>query len=187
MFRCLTKNGFGTRLCHWIESLYEGPIARITVNYIFSDYINIKNDTCQGCPLTPTLFLLALEPLLTHVWLNPDISAVLVKQKHYKIAAYVFFLTNPLISIPNWNSFLETFGKMSNFKINYTILWLWTYPYHIMGCKDFPKILLIQFSLYNRHITSLGILIINDYGERFAVNSKGLLRKLEKDQTSHYK
>lgn len=56
-----------------------------------------------GCPLSPLLFVLSLEPFLSTVRLHPDIQGVTVGKTQHKISAFaddlIFSLTNPIVSL----------------------------------------------------------------------------------------
>lgn len=67
------------------------------------------NGTRQGCPLSPLLFILALEPLLPRIRLNPDISGLKIGKDEYKLAA---FADDILLYVT-----LTEYGKLSNFKV----------------------------------------------------------------------
>lgn len=54
--------GFSSNMLAWILALYSEPSAQVKINGIFSSRFSIRNDTRQGCPPSPLLFALALEP-----------------------------------------------------------------------------------------------------------------------------
>lgn len=107
-----------------IAGIYSNPTAQVKANGVLSDPFPITNGTRQGCPLSPLLFALSLEPFLSRIRLNPDIQGVLAEPMQHKISAYaddlLFSLTNPGVSLPNLLKEFETYGKMSNLKINFT-------------------------------------------------------------------
>lgn len=55
----------------WIFSLYSCPFAAIKVNETRSDFFTITNGTLQGCPLSPIIFILSLEPFLCTLRADP--------------------------------------------------------------------------------------------------------------------
>lgn len=115
--------GLKTHMLSRIWALYQKPQARLKVNSTLSDTVHIRNGTRQGCPLSPLLFILTLEPFIWTINNNPNIGGFNINSKIYKIAAYaddfLFFLTNPHISIPNLGKDFQYYGYVSNMKINY--------------------------------------------------------------------
>lgn len=80
------------------------------------------NGTRQGCLLSPLLFVLALEPLLSMVRGNVDIGGMEIGGEVQKLAAFaddvLFYISRPRISLPNLLKVLKEYGEISNFKIN---------------------------------------------------------------------
>lgn len=93
-------------------------------NGVLSDPFKISNGTRQGCPLSPLLFVLSLEPFLCKIHLNPDLSGLTVGHSQQKVSAYaddiLFYLTNPFISIPKLLHKFKIDAALSNLKINFT-------------------------------------------------------------------
>lgn len=115
--------GIGQRMCFFILSLYANPRARVRVNGHLSNAFTIHNGTRQGCPLSPLLYILTLEPLLRCIWANSDIKGIKVHNREFKMAAFaddiLLILSSPLTSLQNLLSVLEQFKSLSNLKINY--------------------------------------------------------------------
>lgn len=65
---------------------------------------------------------MALEPLLQHIRLNPNIKGLETGTYHHKIAAYaddlLFYISDPHTSLPNLLSAIDKYGELSDFKIN---------------------------------------------------------------------
>lgn len=63
LWRVLETFGFGPIFVGWVKALYKSPSSRIRINNAHSESIQLEGGTRQGCPLSPLLFALAIEPL----------------------------------------------------------------------------------------------------------------------------
>ena len=70
---CLQKKGFPQQFIHLIKEVYTGVTTRILTNNFASREIDLKRGTKQGCPVSPLLYNLCLEPLFKAI-LNVNYS-----------------------------------------------------------------------------------------------------------------
>lgn len=63
LFTCLKKFGYGPNFISWIKLLYTSPKASVITNGKRSQYFQLSRGTRQGCPISPLLLALAIEPL----------------------------------------------------------------------------------------------------------------------------
>lgn len=63
MFRVLNKVRFGPFFVNMVTLLYTCPRATVSTNDNISPIFFLRNGTRQGCPLSPLLFDLCMEPL----------------------------------------------------------------------------------------------------------------------------
>lgn len=63
LFHTLEKFGLGSNFVSWIKVLYCDPVAAIQTNNSLSPFFQLQRGTRQGCPLSPLLFAIAIEPL----------------------------------------------------------------------------------------------------------------------------
>ncbi|XP_018410174.1 PREDICTED: poly [ADP-ribose] polymerase 4-like [Nanorana parkeri] len=105
-----------------VMALYHCPTARVRVNGSLSFPFSIRNGTGQGCPLSPFLYVLAMEHLAKAIWHNPSIQGVCIQNQHYKLGLYaddvLLYLSNPRVALPFLLEEFWRFGLVSNFKVN---------------------------------------------------------------------
>uniref|UniRef100_A0A8C5N3B5 Reverse transcriptase domain-containing protein n=1 Tax=Leptobrachium leishanense TaxID=445787 RepID=A0A8C5N3B5_9ANUR len=122
LFHMLQSMGLGPGFLGWVRALYTSPTARIKVNGALSASFRISNGTRQGCPLSPLLFALSLEPFLEAIPRDPAIPGLKGTTQDHKVTAYaddlLFFLTEARHSLPAVLSAFDTFGKLAGLKIN---------------------------------------------------------------------
>lgn len=64
IFCLIEKLGFGPNVLKWVRCLYTGAEARMEVNGYISRAFSVGKSVRQGCPLSMTLFLLVMRPLV---------------------------------------------------------------------------------------------------------------------------
>uniref|UniRef100_A0A8C5R857 Reverse transcriptase domain-containing protein n=1 Tax=Leptobrachium leishanense TaxID=445787 RepID=A0A8C5R857_9ANUR len=122
LWEVLRRFGVGEGMIGGIRALYTSPTASVITMGGRSRPFDILNGTRQGCPLSPLLFALCLEPLAEQIRGHPDISGIAVGDKHYKLSLFaddiLLTITRPLVSLPNLYGCLSSFGALSGYKIN---------------------------------------------------------------------
>lgn len=63
MHEALKKLGFTGPILSAILALYSTPSARVYTSNMLSHPLQISNGTRQGCPLSPSIFNILIEPL----------------------------------------------------------------------------------------------------------------------------
>lgn len=80
------------------------------------------NGTPQGCPLSPLLFTISIEPLAAVIRNSPEVHGIQIANSHYKIGLYadnvILTLTHPQTSLPNLYKIISEYGSYSGYKIN---------------------------------------------------------------------
>lgn len=114
--------GLGTNFINMIKVLYRNPTASVITNGLHSSPFNLGRGTRQGCPLSPMLFALSLEPLAQLIR-QEDICSFSVKSHKQCISLYaddiLLFISDLQTSFP---LILNVFGKFSLFS-GYKINW----------------------------------------------------------------
>lgn len=86
--------------------------------------LSITRSSRQGCPFSPALFALSLEPLAQMIWQSTEIKSISVHNTLHHVALYaddvLVFMENPVQSISSLLSICEEFGHVSGFKVNWS-------------------------------------------------------------------
>uniref|UniRef100_A0A8C5MEQ8 Reverse transcriptase domain-containing protein n=1 Tax=Leptobrachium leishanense TaxID=445787 RepID=A0A8C5MEQ8_9ANUR len=124
LFATLSRLGLPDFYINMVRALYSGMSAQVRVPGSSPIRFPICNGTRQGCPLSPLLFLLSLEPLLAAIRDHPEIRGVQVGGESFTVSAYaddiLLTLTDPISSLSHLRPVLSDFGEIAGFRINYT-------------------------------------------------------------------
>lgn len=96
--RVMQKLGFGVKFVKMIFNIFNGSTSRVSVNGVLTEPLSISSSVKQGCPLSMSLFALALDPLLRH--LNGVCRGISIAGTQHVCRAYADDL-GLLVSIPS--------------------------------------------------------------------------------------
>lgn len=123
LFSTLEAFGFGRIFISWVKLLYTNPKDSVTTNSIISQSFELQRGTRQGCPLSPLLFALALEPLAAAIRKDPDFPGIQVGSISHKLMLYaddaLVLITEPERSLPALLKTIKRFSKLSGYKVNW--------------------------------------------------------------------
>uniref|UniRef100_A0A803K3V4 Reverse transcriptase domain-containing protein n=1 Tax=Xenopus tropicalis TaxID=8364 RepID=A0A803K3V4_XENTR len=179
--KVLEKFGFsGTFLDH-ILTLYKSPSAAIQTNGQISPRFSLTNGTRQGCPLSPLIFVLLMEPLAEAIRQQSQISGFLIGKNSYKLSLFaddiILTLSNPICSLQTLFQLLSEFSEISYYKINTTkteALPIWIPKNQVRELKASYKFLWQQSV-----ISYLGIKVGFSVTSLYNANFKAMLGKIE--------
>lgn len=121
---CLGGNGLWQTFIDMIKTLYSNPSARVLIGQTYSSLFPVTRSSRQGCPLSPALFVLSLEPLAQAIRQSDLVSPISVYNTQHQLSLYVddilVLLENPAQSTSHLLAICEEFGSMSSFKINWS-------------------------------------------------------------------
>lgn len=123
LFKALEKFGFGQEFISLIRLLYSHPKAAVVTNNIRSQPFSLSRGTRQGCPLSPLLFALAIEPLSIALKNLLNFKGICRGTLEHKLSLYaddlLLYVSDPVSSIPYIVDTLYNFGSFSGYKLNY--------------------------------------------------------------------
>lgn len=73
IFQTLANAGFSSGFVNMVRALYTEPNSAVIVHGRVSDKFSVQRGVRQGCPLSPVLYVLAIEPLLQRLASHPRI------------------------------------------------------------------------------------------------------------------
>lgn len=118
----LLKFGLQCHTLSAIMALYSKPSAQVYTSEMLSKPFPISNGTRQGCPLSPIIFNLIMEPLAEHIRLNKSITGFKIGTLEHKINLFaddvIMMVTNPISSLASIQSVLQRFSTISYYKVN---------------------------------------------------------------------
>ena len=181
LFYTLQKFGFGPKFVSWIKVLYSSPMAAVRTNNNLSTYFPLKRGNRQGCPLSPLLFAVAIEPLAIALRGEIGIKGISRHNLVHKVSLYaddmLLYMSDPLVSLPKTLDLLKDFGKISGYKINIQ-------KSEIMPVNDAAKLLaldIFSFKVTTSKFKHLGIWVTHDFKDLFKENFPPLILRLKQD------
>ena len=73
LFQTLKRFNFGPQFIQWIQILYTEVKSCVKVNNFISETFKLEKGVCQGCPLSPLLYVLVAEVLAYMIGEDTDI------------------------------------------------------------------------------------------------------------------
>ena len=181
LFLVLQKFGFGPKFISWIRLLYSAPLASVKTNSDISPTFPLTRGTRQGCPLSPLLFALAIEPLSISLKSSTLFSGINRGGIEHKVALYaddlLLFLQDPLNCAESLVGHLNDFGAFSGYKLN--IAKSVCFPVNLPAKSISPGVLPFHFSPNN--FKYLGIIVSHSLSSLHKDNYTTLLEKIKLD------
>uniref|UniRef100_A0A3B1IK57 Reverse transcriptase domain-containing protein n=1 Tax=Astyanax mexicanus TaxID=7994 RepID=A0A3B1IK57_ASTMX len=180
LFATLERFGFDTDFIKWVQLLYTEPTASVQTNGINSSPFLLNRGTRQGCPLSPLLFNLAIEPLA--IWLRSlsQFKGIIRYGLEHKLSLYaddlLLYISDPSTSLPPVLETLAQFGRISGYKLNLQ-------KSEVILVNPLAKSLphsLFPFKVSER-FRYLGVFFTSSIGSLFAHNFSPLLEKCKAD------
>lgn len=180
----LKRFGKGAKFLHWLGMLYKSPKAKLRTNGTLSDPFLLQRGTRQGCPLSPSLFALTLEPLAIRIRESCNIQGLRIGPLEEKISLYA---DDALLNLQDaglslWAA-LKVFNEFEHFsgvKINWTKSIVFPLDLQARGASSQTSLLWVEEFKY------LGIVVMRDLQAFRRLNLQPIVLRL-KDQCSKWR
>ena len=119
LWRVMREMGFGGKFIEMIQTLYKNAESTVINGGVTTKYFPLQRAARQGDPISPTLFILALEPLLGV--LRKEVKGISTPKGCFKLSAYADDVAIGLgeeDDIRNIVKILKDFGEVSGLTIN---------------------------------------------------------------------
>lgn len=161
IWRVMKEFGFGPSYISWVKILYNNPRAKIRVNNVLSDRFRLERGSRQGCPLSPLIFALAMEPVAIAVRQDRIMEGFRRRDREERIALYaddvLIFLGDTERSLRQVMDIFSRFGILSGLTINWGKSALSPIdPIRMSSCLENIQVEIVEKTKY------LGIYITND-------------------------
>ncbi len=122
MWAVLQCFGFGEHFISMIKTLYHSPAASVITGNIISPSFPLQRGTRQGCPLSPLLFCLSLEPLAQAI--RKSEVSIKIHDHNHSISLYaddiILYLDHFDVSVSSIIKEFDNFSSLSGYKINWS-------------------------------------------------------------------
>ena len=93
LFKVLHKYNFGPYVIQWIKTLYTNISSCVLNNCFTTDLFQVSGGVRQGNPLSPLLFILALEILSCYIRHNHNIQGIDINGEEVKLTLFADDMT----------------------------------------------------------------------------------------------
>lgn len=180
LFVTLRKFGFKDGFISWIKLLYSNQVATVITNGQQSQYFSLARGTRQGCPLSPLLFAVVIEPLAIAIRQADNFRGIEWGGSHHKLSLYaddlLLYVSDPKSSLSFIINLLDQFGKLSGYKINLKKSWLFPLKQDATGSLD-----IFSFKIAKGSFKYLGVEVTRNLSSLFTKNFSVLLEKCKLD------
>uniref|UniRef100_A0A803JJL3 Reverse transcriptase domain-containing protein n=1 Tax=Xenopus tropicalis TaxID=8364 RepID=A0A803JJL3_XENTR len=122
LFSCLDLFGINGPFYHYIQYLYSNPKTQVILGGAQSKPLKNFKGTRQGCPLSPLLFNIALEPLIRAFNSSKAFQGIIINKQQLKVLAFaddlLLIIKNPNNSLKAVFDMLVNFQSFSGYKVN---------------------------------------------------------------------
>ena len=122
MIKTLQKIGIEGTYLNIVKAIYDKPRANIILNGEKLKAFPLRSGTRQRCPLSPLLFNIILEVLVTAIREEKEIKGIQIRKEEVTLSLFadgmILSIENPKSTIRKLLELISEFSKVPGYKIN---------------------------------------------------------------------
>ena len=178
LHKCIELYNFGPNIRKWISILYNNVESGVMNAGFMTNYFKVSRGVCQGCPLSPLLFVLAVEMLALKIRQDQLCRGIeLPNGQNAKISQFAddtTLILEDTTSLRNAMNIVNSFGVLSSLQLNKKktkALWI--------GASSKNKIEPLRFQCPKEPIKFLGTYLSHNTASNNNNNFYIKIRKME--------
>ena len=175
--KTITLFKFDDNIKRWISTFYTNSESAVLNNGFCTNYFKLSRGVRQGCPLSPYLFILAVELLACKIRQDEEIHGITIFRKEFKIGQFADDTTlfcSDTNTVQRAIVVLNDFGDLSGLRLNpLKTKAMWLGPWRC--CKEKP----FGFKWPREPIRALGIFISYDEKQNDQYNFREKIQKID--------
>ena len=104
----------------YVEAIYDKPTANIILNVEKLKAYPLTSEKRQGCPLSPLLFNMVMEVLVTAIREEKEIKGIQIEKEEVKLLLFavdmILYIENPKNNIRKALELISEFSKVAGYK-----------------------------------------------------------------------
>ena len=122
MIKALQKMSIEGTYLNIVKAIYDKPTRNIILNGEKLKPFPLRSGTRKGCPLSPLLFNIVLEVLVTVIRDETEIKGIQIGKEEVKFSLFadvmILYIKHPKDTIRKLLELISEFSKISGYEIN---------------------------------------------------------------------
>ena len=183
MIKTLQKVGIVGTYLNIIKVIYDKPTANIILNGKRLKPFPLRSGTRQACPLSPLLFNIVLEVLVTAIREEKEIKGIQVRKEEITLSLFaddmILYIENPKDATRKLLELINEFAKVAGYKINTQKSLAFLYTNNEKSEREIKETL--PFTTATKRIKYVGINLRKETKDLYAENCKALMKEIKDD------